>query len=76
MDISSTRPANTLAFLERRAEASFERLRGSMENMDYSSQADWQEVWNNQVDSKMSTWARNELHRMQHQTTKSILAMT
>jgi hypothetical protein len=54
----------------------FDRLRGSLENMDYANPADWQEVWNNQADSKMSIWARNELHRMQHQTTKSILAMT
>ena len=76
MDISNTRPPTTLALLEKRAEVSLDRLRGSMEDMDSSKQADWNEVWNNQVDSKMAVWARNELHRMQHQMTKSILAMT
>jgi hypothetical protein len=75
MNISST-PTTTLDRLERRAEVSTDRLHKSLETLDYSRQSDWDEVWNNQMDSKLALWARNELHRMQHQTTKSILGMT
>jgi hypothetical protein len=75
MNIANS-PKTTLARLEQRAEVSVERLHRSMESLDYSKQSDWEEVWNDQMDAKLATWARNELHRMQHQTTKSILGMT
>ena len=65
-----------MQILEKRAEAATARHEDSMANLDISSQADWDQLYNNGVDAQLSTWARNEFHRLQHQTAKSILAST
>ncbi len=68
--------APTMQILEARAEAATERQDQTMRNLDFSSQADWDRLFEAGIDSQLSTWARNEFHRMQHQTAKSILAST
>lgn len=65
-----------MQILEKRAEAATARHEDSMAHLDISSQADWDQLYNNGVDAQLSTWARNEFHRLQHQTAKSILAST
>lgn len=68
--------ASTMQILETRAEAATERHDQTMRNLDFSSQADWDKLVNDGTDLALSTWARNEFHRLQHQTAKSILAST
>ena len=65
-----------MQILERRAEVATERHEASLADLDITSQSDWDQVYTANMDAQMSTWARNEFHRLQHQTAKSILAST
>lgn len=72
---TATRPT-TLQILQQRAEAATERHDEALENLDITSNADWAELYFAARDARMSVSARNEFHRMQHQTAKSILSST
>lgn len=72
---TATRPT-TLQILQQRAEAATERHDEAMENLDITSNADWAQLYLAGRDAHMSVWSRNEYHRMQHQTAKSILSST
>ena len=66
----------TLQLLEKRSLAAHEKHQETLENLDFANHADWDQLVKDQIDSQLSTWARNEFHRLQHQTAKSILAST
>jgi len=69
-------PATALQILERRADVRTERHEEAAMNLDPMNMEDWDQLWYEGVDARMSVWARNELHRLQHQTAKSILSST
>lgn len=62
--------------LEKRAEAATQRHFDTLENMDVLNHADWDQLYVDGRSSQMATWGRNEFHRLQHQTAKSILGST
>lgn len=66
----------TLQLLEKRSLAAYEKHQETLENLDFANHADWDQLAIDQRDSQLATWARNEFHRLQHQTAKSILAST
>lgn len=76
MITSAKASPTTLQILEQRAEAADKRLKGTLENFDAGSQADWEALCVDGIDSNIASWARNDFHRLQHQTAKSILAST
>ena len=73
---SAKAPQTTLQFLEQRATVATERVNETLANFDYDSQRDWNDLIVDRFDSQVATWARNDFHRLQHQTAKSILAST
>ena len=76
MITSAKGPLTTLQILERRADTTSKRVDETLSTFDISSQADWDALSDNRMDSQIATWARNDFHRLQHQTAKSILAST
>lgn len=76
MITSAKAPLTTLQILERRADTTSKRVDETLSTFDISSQADWDALSDNRMDSQIATWARNDFHRLQHQTAKSILAST
>ncbi|MGJ7579335.1 hypothetical protein ACSFA3_04055 [Variovorax sp. RHLX14] len=69
-------PLSTLQILERRADETSKSVDETLSNFDIASQADWDALSDNRMDSQIAVWARNDFHRLQHQTAKSILAST
>jgi hypothetical protein len=76
MITSAMAPLTTMQILEQRADAAERRVNGTLENFDLTDQADWDALYVGRIDSQLATWARNDFHRLQHQTAKSILAST
>lgn len=76
MNISAKSPATALQILEQHAEVASRREEESLVDFDLTSQADWDDLIRNRQDAQISVWARNDLHRLQHQTAKSVLAST
>ncbi len=76
MITTANAPRTTLQILEQRADAAGRRVDDTLQHFDADSQADWDALCVDRVDLQLATWARNDFHRLQHQTAKSILAST